>query len=73
MSNIRKIERSQMPTDDLSELGGYEVLRVIFEKQGPAVILSSETETLLRGPQGEKMRDILLESITAVLNKVIAN
>lgn len=65
---IKRVTREQAAVDEIPE--GYEVLRLIFGKQGPIILLSDAGEQMLRGPNSEKMRTFIDDAIKAVLDKI---
>jgi hypothetical protein len=56
-----------------AEVDGTEILRLVFEKRGPAVIFDKSAEEMLRGPNGLAMRQIILDTIKAVLDNITVN
>lgn len=67
--SVLKVTRERMREEDLPE--GFEILRIIFEKQGPMIVLSDAAEQMLRGKDSEKMRAIIEDSLKAVLDKIM--
>lgn len=72
MSTVKLVTRHRIREDQIVE-EGYEVLRVLFEASGPAIIINDATEELLRGENGEMLRQIIIDSVTAALNRASAN
>jgi hypothetical protein len=72
VSTVKLVTRHRIREDQIVE-EGYEVLRVLFEASGPAIIINDATEELLRGENGEMLRQIIIDSVTAALNRASAN
>ena len=56
--------------DDPDEAEGFEVIRVNFGKKGPLVMVPEHAVQDLRGPDGITIRDIIMDSVKATLDRI---